>query len=230
LEINLIDTMLEKNIKATLLEIKEKKESILIEQNLVKNRIMMIVESEDNIKNFKKLPKSKQTKIARKLVAEIGFLHESNILNEQDGLMGFLKGIFGNSLSGILQTIVEPMVNSLLSGLGLTGYFKDFLVSFITTNPLELAKALKSCEAMTSLVAQALSEGLAMMIMREQGLEGSGYTFIRNALGGAVKDTKFIESIESQVSGIVCQLYDSMTGKASDVVDKLKPETVAAAT
>jgi len=230
LEINLIDTMLEKNIKATLLEIKEKKESILIEQNLVKNRIMMIVESEDNIKNFKKLPKSKQTKIARKLVAEIGFLHESNILNEQDGLMGFLKGIFGNSLSGILQTIVEPMVNSLLSGLGLTGYFKDFLVSFITTNPLELAKALKSCEAMTSLVAQALSEGLAMMIMREQGLEGSGYTFLRNALGGAVKDTKFIESIESQVSGIVCQLYDSMTGKASDVVDKLKPETAAAAT
>jgi hypothetical protein len=222
--------MLEKNIKATLLEIKEKKESILIEQNLVKNRIMMIVESEDNIKNFKKLPKSKQTKIARKLVAEIGFLHESNILNEQDGLMGFLKGIFGNSLSGILQTIVEPMVNSLLSGLGLTGYFKDFLVSFITTNPLELAKALKSCEAMTSLVAQALSEGLAMMIMREQGLEGSGYTFLRNALGGAVKDTKFIESIESQVSGIVCQLYDSMTGKASDVVDKLKPETAAAAT
>lgn len=222
--------MLEKNIKATLLEIKEKKESILIEQNLVKNRIMMIVESEDNIKNFKKLPKSKQTKIARKLVAEIGFLHESNILNEQDGLMGFLKGIFGNSLSGILQTIVEPMVNSLLSGLGLTGYFKDFLVSFITTNPLELAKALKSCEAMTTLVAQALSEGLAMMIMREQGLEGSGYTFLRNALGGAVKDTKFIESIESQVSGIVCQLYDSMTGKASDVVDKLKPETAAAAT
>lgn len=220
--------MLEKNIKATLLEIKEKKESILIEQNLVKNRIMMIVESEDNIKNFKKLPKSKQTKIARKLVAEIGFLHESNILNEQDGLMGFLKGIFGNSLSGILQTIVEPMVNSLLSGLGLTGYFKDFLVSFITTNPLELAKALKSCEAMTTLVAQALSEGLAMMIMREQGLEGSGYTFLRNALGGAVKDTKFIESIESQVSGIVCQLYDSMTGKASDVVDKLKPETAAA--
>jgi hypothetical protein len=122
------------------------------------------------------------------------------------------------------------MVNSLLSGLGLSGYFKDFLVSFITTNPLELAKALKSCEAMTSLVAQALSEGLAMMIMREQGLEGSGYTFIRNALGGAVKDTKFIESIESQVSSIVCQLYDSMTGKASDVVDKLKPETVAAAT
>lgn len=222
--------MLEKNIKSTLLEIKEKKESILIEQKLVKNRIMMIFESETNIKNFKKLPKSKQKKLAYKLVSEISFLNESNILNEQDGLMGFLKGIFGNSLSGILQTIVEPMVNSLLSGLGLTGYFKDFLVSFITTNPLELAKALKSCEAMTSLVAQALSEGLAMMIMREQGLEGSGYTFLRNALGGAVKDTKFIESIESQISGIVCQLYDSMTGKASEVVDKLRPETVAAAT
>jgi len=222
--------MLEKSIKSTLVEIKEKKESILIEQNLVHSRIMMIFESQDNIKNFKKLPKSKQTKIAHKLVSEISFLHESNILNEQDGLMSFLKGIFGNSLSGVLQTIVEPMVNSLLSAIGLEGYFKNFLVSFITSHPLELAKALKSCEAMTTLVAQALSEGAFMMIMQQQGMEGSGYTFLRNALGGAVKDTKFVEAIEKQVSGIVCQLYEKMTGKASEVVDKLKPETAAAAT
>jgi hypothetical protein len=60
-------------------------------------------------------------------------------------------------------------------------------------------------------------------------MEGSGYTFLRNALGGAVKDTKFINAIEEQVSGIVCQLYEKMTGKASEVVDKLKPETAAAA-
>ena len=42
--------------------------------------------------------------------------------------MDFLGKIFGNSLGGIAQTIVEPMVNSLLSGIGLEGYFKDFLV------------------------------------------------------------------------------------------------------
>jgi hypothetical protein len=214
--------MLQKKIKKSLIEAKNRKESILIEQKLIKNRIMMIVENEDNIKNFKSLPKSKQEKIAYKLFEEINYLQETNILNEQ--LMDFLGKIFGNAFGGIAQTIVEPMVNSLLSGIGLEGYFKDFLVSFITSNPTRLAKALKSCDELTKLVAESLSEAVFMMIQRQQGLEGQGYTFLRNALGGAVKDTAFIKSIETQISGIVCQMFGKMTDKASGVFDKLKSE------
>jgi hypothetical protein len=214
--------MLQKKIKKSLIETKNKKESILIEQKLIKSRIMMIVENEDNIKNFKSLPKSKQEKIAYKLFEEINYLQETNILNEQ--LMDFLSKIFGNAFGGIAQTIVEPMVNSLLSGIGLEGYFKDFLVSFITSNPARLAKALKSCDELTKLVAESLSEAVFMMIQRQQGLEGQGYTFLRNALGGAVKDTAFIKSIETQISGIVCQLFGKMNDKASGVYDKLKTD------
>jgi hypothetical protein len=214
--------MLQKKIKKSLIETKNKKESILIEQKLIKSRIMMIVENEDNIKNFKSLPKSKQEKIAYKLFEEINYLQETNILNEQ--LMDFLSKIFGNAFGGIAQTIVEPMVNSLLSGIGLEGYFKDFLVSFITSNPARLAKALKSCDELTKLVAEALSEAVFMMIQRQQGLEGQGYTFLRNALGGAVKDTAFIKSVETQISGIVCKLFGQMNNKASGVYDKLKTD------
>ena len=217
--------MLQKKIKKSLIEAKNKKESILIEQKLIKNRIMMIFENEDNIKNFKSLPKSKREKIAYKLFEEINYLQETNILNEQ--LMDFLGKIFGNSLGGVAQTIVEPMVNSLLSGIGLEGYFKDFLVSFITSNPTRLATALKSCDELTKLVAEALSEAVFMMIQRQQGLEGQGYTFLRNALGGAVKDTKFIQSIEGQISGIVCQLFGKMNDKASGVYDKLKTDVTS---
>jgi hypothetical protein len=214
--------MLQKKIKKSLIEAKNKQESILIEQKLIKSRIMMIVENEDNIKNFKSLPKSKQQKIAYKLFEEINYLQETNILNEQ--LMDFLSKIFGNAFSGIAQTIVEPMVNSLLGGIGLEGYFKDFLVSFITSNPTRLAKALKSCDELTKLVAESLSEAVFMMIQRQQGLEGQGYTFLRNALGGAVKDTAFIKGIETQISGIVCQMFGKMSDKASGVFDKLKSE------
>ena len=46
--------MLDKNIKKAILETKEKKEKLLIEENLVKSRIMMIFESEKNIKNSKR--------------------------------------------------------------------------------------------------------------------------------------------------------------------------------
>ncbi len=217
--------MLDKNIKKAILETKEKKEKLLIEENLVKSRIMMIFESEKNIKNFHSLSKKKQEKIAYKLLEEINYLQETNLLNEQ--LMDFLGKIFGNSLGGIFQTVAEPLINSLLSGIGLGGYFKDFLVSFITTNPARLAKAMKSCEELTKLIAEALSEAVFMMIQRQQGLEGQGYTFLRNALGGAVKDYGFVQSIEKQISGIVCELFGKMNDKASGVYDKLKTDVTS---
>ena len=212
--------MLKNKIKRSIIETKERKEKLLIEQRLVESRIMMIVESESNAKNFHSLSEEKQQKIMYSLLAEINYLDEQGMINEQ--LWDFLGKIFGNSFGGAVETIVEPLVNSLLSSLGLGGYFKNFLVSFITTNPLELAKALKSCEALTTLIANSLTEAVFMMIQKDKGLSGDGYTFIRNALGGVVKDTKFANSLEKQLSGIVCELFGKMNDKASGVYDKLK--------
>ena len=218
--------MLDKTIKKTILETKERKEKLLIEENLVKSRIMMIVESEDNIKNFNSLSDSKKEKIAYKLLEEINYLQETSLLNEQ--LMDFLGKIFGNSLGGIFQTVAEPLVNSIMSAIGLgDSYFGKFIVSFITTNPLRLAKALKSCEELTKLIAESLTEAVFMMIQKQQGLEGQGYTFLRNALGGAVKDYAFTQSIEKQISGIVCQVFGKVNDKASGVFDKLKTDVTS---
>ena len=160
--------------------------------------------------------------MAYALFEEIGYLEEQGLMNEQ--VWDFLGKIFGNSLGGIAQTIVEPLVNSLLGSIGLGGYFKDFLVSLITTSPLRLAKALKSCEELTKLIAESLSEAVAMMIQNEKGLSGSGYTFIRNALGGAARDTKFIANLEKNLSSTVCSLFGKMNDKASDVYGKLKTD------
>ena len=129
--------MLETQIKRAILEAKDNKEKSLIEENLVKNRILMIIESEDNIKNFDKLPKKKQEKIAYSLFEEVNFLSENNILNEQ--LMDVLGKLFGNSFSAIAQTVVEPLVGSLLGKLGLGGFFKDFIPSFIALPLLKIA-------------------------------------------------------------------------------------------
>ena len=214
--------MLKKEIKKSILETKEKKDKLLIEQKLVESRIMMIIESKDNIKKFKTLSEEKQQKMAYALFEEIGYLQEQGLMNEQ--VWDFLGKIFGNSLGGIAQTIVEPLVNSILSAIGLGGYFKDFLVSLITTSPLRLAKALKSCEELTKLIAESLSEAVAMMIQNEKGLSGSGYTFIRNALGGAARDTKFIAKLEENLSSTVCSLFGKMNDKASDVYGKLKTD------
>ncbi len=213
--------MLEKQIKKAILEAKDNKEKFLIEENLVRSRILMIVESETNIKNFHKLPKNKQEKIAYALLEEISFLNENNILNEQ--LMDVLGKLFGSSLSGIVQTVVEPLVDSLLGKLGLGGFFKDVLTSLLVSDPRRLALALKDCKELTKLVAESLSEALVKMLQKQTGLEGKGYDFMRNTLGDTIKETTFISKLENQLSGIVCGVFNGFNKKATDVYNKIKP-------
>jgi len=214
-------TMLKKDIKKVILETKEKKEKLLIEQKIVKNRIMMIFESEENIKNFHLLPETKKQKLANALFMEVAYLDEQGILNEQ--LWDILKGIFGNSLGAATETFVEPAINSILGAIGLGDtYFGRFIVSILTTNPLRLAKALKDCKELTKLIAESLGEAVVMMVQKQQGLEGNGYTFLRNALLGVLQDSAFATKLEEQMSSIVCEVFGKMNDKASDVYDKLK--------
>ena len=213
--------MLKKDIKKVILETKEKKEKLLIEQKIVENRIMMIFESKENVQNFHLLSEGKKQKMAKALFEEISYLQEQGLLNEQ--LWDILKGIFGNSLGAATETLVEPLINSLLGAIGLgDSYFGKFIVSFITTNPLRLAKALKDCKELTKLIAESLGEAVVMMVQKQQGLEGQGYTFLRNALLGVLQDSAFAEKLEEQLSSIVCEIFGKMNDKASGVYDKLK--------
>jgi len=217
--------MIEKKIKKVIKETKEQKEKILIEENLVKSRIFAIVESKEVIDNFEFLPEGKKMKIAKNLIEEIRFLDENNILNEQ--LMDFLGKMFGNSLSGIVQTAVEPIVNSILGGLGLSGFFKNALMSFILKDPRRLAKALKSCNELTALVSESLVEALVMMVQEQQGMQGTGYTILRNTLLGAIQDTKVVIELQDKLEDTVCGVYNNFNKKASNVYEKLKPEVAA---
>jgi len=215
--------MLDKKIKRAILEAKDKKDRLIIEESLVKTRIFTIVESKEIIENFHFLPEGKKMKIALGLMEEIRFLDENQILNEQ--LMDYIGKLFGNyGIGSIVQTMVEPLVNNLLTGLGMSdGFLKNTLISLFTSNPLELSRALKSCEALTKLVAQSMVEGMVMMISQQKGLEGKGYSFIRNALGSAIEDTKFVQNLEGMLQDVVCEIYRKFNSKASDVYKKVTP-------
>lgn len=213
--------MLKTDIRKSLIETKERKESLLIEEQIVKSRISIILENIDSLESFQKLSEDKQLRISFKLMNEISYLHESGLLNEQLG--DFLSKIFGNSFGGVTETIVEPFVNSVLSALGLKGYFKNVLVSFITSRPSDLIAAFGDCNKMTKLISEALAEGVFITLQQQKGYGGFGYDLIRNVLGGAIKDSSFIQGIEGGISKIICELFGKYTDNAKDLVGKLKP-------
>ena len=218
---------MKKEIRKALIEAKEQKERRLIEESLIKSRIMMIVESEDNIKNFDMLSEEKKRKIADGILQEI-ILYEDQIITE--GLWDALTSLFGSSFSGLAQMIGEPIVNSILGALGMEdGFFKSVLISFFTKNWSRLAKALRGdCKELTGLVAESLVEGLEYQLMQSKGMTGAGYSFLRNTLNDAINSSAFISGLERSLESTICSLFNKFTNKATEVAQNLKPQPALA--
>jgi len=220
--------MLKKDIRKTLLETKEKKENVLIEQKLVKNRIKSIFENDSDIKYFQGLPKKKKLQYSILLVKEIQELNNLGLINEQEfSFMDILKSLFGRSFGGVIETAAEPLVSSILSKIGFKSdsYLKKVMVSFLTSRPSELIAAFGDCKVLTKLLAESLVEGMFMMLQKEFNSDSFIFNTIRNTMGGVLKDTAFISSIESKIENSVCDMFSSFSDRAKTVAEKLKGET-----
>lgn len=209
--------MLKKEIRKKLLEQNEKKKSQLIENTIVESRLSIVLGSKEK---FQSLEEEKKLKIIFEFLSEVRTLHEQGLINEQFGEI--LGKLFGQTPSGITQAFVEPLIGSILGWFGLGGYFKDFVTSFIVSDPARLARATKDCKELTKLIAESLAEALTIMLQRAQGLEGKGHSILRNVLGGAIKETSFVSNLEEKLSEGVCGLFDKYSGNAENVLDKIK--------
>lgn len=208
--------MLQKEIRKKLLEEKKRKQTQLIENKIVESRLSIIIGPKEK---YNSLSEEKKAQVIFQVLNEIRVMNEQGLLNEQFGEI--LKKLFGQTPSGLTQAFVEPLVGSILGWFGLGGYFKDFVTSFIVSDPTRLADATKDCKELTKLIAESLSEALAMTIQRAQGLEGRGHSILRNVLGGAIKETSFVSNLEQQLSEGVCSLFGKYSENASNVLDKV---------
>jgi hypothetical protein len=212
--------MLKKDIRKALIETKEKKERLLIEETIIKSRIMMIVE---DVNNFSKLPTNQKNKVSEKLLEEFIFLGKNGLINEN--FMDVLKGLFGNVFGrSAVETIAEPIINALLTKIGFksNGLMKKTMVSFLTSNPSDLINAFTDCKLMTKLVMESFIEGLVMVLQQETDKGGFMYDYIRNTLGGLIKSSGVASGIEDKISGAVCGVFDKFSDKAQNVAQKLK--------
>lgn len=209
--------MLKKDIRKKLLEEKQKKNSQLIESKIVENRLSIILGPKEK---FQSLEEEKKLKVIFEFLSEVRNLDQKGLINEQFGEI--LGKLFGQAPSGVTQAFVEPLIGSILGWFGLGGYFKDFVTSFIVSDPGRLARATKDCKELTKLIAESLAEALAIMLQRAQGLEGKGHSILRNVLGGAIKETTFVSSLEEKLSEGVCGLFDKYSGNAENVLNKIK--------
>lgn len=215
--------MLEKQIKKSLVETKERKERKLIEESLIKNRLSIILENVKNVEDFNGLSEEKKLKISVKFLQEMSFLEENSLISEQN-FSSILQSIFGGAFGNITQTLVEPFLEKILKGLGFEGgYIRNFLVSFLTSRPSDIIKAFNDCKLMTKLVAEGIVESIVKTIQEDKGYSGAGYDLIRNTMGDVIRNVEFIGGLERGLENTICSLIGKFTDNAEKVSEKLKP-------
>jgi hypothetical protein len=215
--------MLEKKIKKSLIETKEKKERKLIQETLIKNRLSMIVENVKTIEDFNKLSEDKKLKLSVRFLQELSFLNNNGLINEQN-FGSILQSIFGGAFGNITQTLVEPFIEKILGGVGLNqGYIRNFLVSYLTSRPSEVIKSFSDCKLMTKLVAGAIIESIVKTMQDEKGFSGMGYDLIRNTMGDVIRNIEFVSGLEKGLENTICSLFGKFTDNAEKVAEKLKP-------
>jgi hypothetical protein len=213
--------MLKTQIKKSLLETKERKEKLLIEEKLIKNRLSIIVENIRTEEDFKSLSKRNQLKLSVKFLQELSYLGDSNLVNEGT-LTNALHSIFGNAFGNVVQTLLEPVLGAILSKLGFhEGFFKNFIISALTTSPTELIGALNDCKIMTKLIVKSGIEAQVMTLQKDSGLSGIALDFVRNTLGSIANDQKIVQDLENGLSGAVCDLIGKFTNNAKNVKSRL---------
>jgi len=188
----------ENEIRKKLIEKKLRKEEFLIQERLFNKRVNLIFENENNIKNFKKLKESHRVKLSFKLIQELNEQSSNGILNES--ITEFIQKIFGTTAGATVgQTIMEPALNFVLTGLGV---FKD-------------------CDTATKMIAESLVEAFAMEATQKAGIGGVWESALRNAIGDAATKTAMVSNVEKQIVDVVCEFFGKASKNAKNVYDKL---------
>lgn len=214
-----------RTIRKKLVEYKSKKETITEKKQLLYKRLKPIFEINGRLVNVNKLSESEKFRLFKRLVSEINDLHYGNLIMEEDEEKGVfwdvLKKIFGTATDSLLQTLAEPMVDKLMDYLELSGLLRESIKSYLLRNPLKILDIFRGCKKFTVVISAALAEGVISMLMKDVGLQGLGYTALRNAMLDQLKSTKFAGDLATNIEGPVCELYNKFLGRAKETAVKL---------
>lgn len=208
---------LSKDIKIALVEAAEQKEKRLIQESLINRRIMMIFESEENFKYFDLLSEKQQKKIGKNILIELLVLKNERI---DEGFWDNLMSAFGNLGNGLIQSIAEPFINSLLSKLNIpNGFIKNFIISALTKDWVRLGRAIKGdCKEVTEILSESIIEALIMNLTQSKGMVGVGYVILRNTLEEAIRGMG--KPLEDKLMSHVCDFMSDIGKKAMSLSQK----------
>jgi hypothetical protein len=207
-----------KLIKKTLVETKEKKNNRVIENKLVESRLKFIIE---DISVFNKKTKQVKIKEGFKFLRETAYLKNIGMLNEN--LSDVFKQMFGNSFENMLSTVSDPFVGSILNKLSIPQEIKVSVLETIKQRANELLSNMDNCENLSKFISDIVSE-ITMTKMTSKNITGS--QFLDSAIVDTMGDDVFRTKLSEKIKEEVCVLFNKYAENAKNLVTKLTSEEV----
>jgi len=223
---------LKKSLKKNLIEAKEKKEDLMVENKIITNRFNFLFEG----KSFE--TEEEKDYLVESIITEIGYLkvqgYTSQAINE--GLFSMLGNIFGGSVKSIPAVFGEYIAGWLTKTLGIpqNSYMSSVIVALVgNLNIADYDKFFSDCRFASNKIADSLIEGYVLQLQNEKNLNTGASGFIVSALRNSVVDyftedkTSLIQILEDKISEFICPKLSKLSSAITDKTDDLKTKIVA---
>ena len=224
-----------KNIlKKNLLEVKSKKEDLMVESKIITNRFNFLVEN-------RKFETDEDLKLFMEdYIAEVSYLrtqgYDSKVIEEAAGLFATLSSIFGGTATALPSAMGEYLVDWLMKILNIPSgsYMAKVVSTFIASiNVSDYDRVLTDCRFTTNALADALIKGYAKELQEKANMDKGASGFLVTALRNSVVDyftegnDSMVQKLEDQIADFLCPKMSKVSSKISDKYDELKTKVMA---
>ena len=224
-----------KNIlKKNLLEVKSKKEDLMVESKIITNRFNFLVEN-------RKFETDKDLELFMEdYIAEVSYLrtqgYDSKVIEEAAGLFATLSSIFGGTATALPSAMGEYLVDWLMKVLNIPSgsYMSKVISTFIASiNVSDYDRVLTDCRFTTNALADALIKGYLKELQEKSNLDKGASGFIVTALRNSVVDyyaegsDSMVQKLEDKIADFLCPKMSKVSSKISDKYDELKTKVMA---
>ena len=215
------------SLKKGLNEIKENKENLMIESNIVEKRFNFIVEG----KTFD--TEQDQNYLIESIISEIGYLktqgYNSQAINE--GLFSMLGGLLGGAFKSTPQVFGEYVAGWLMKTLGVpeNSYIASSIQALVgNLNISDYDRMFSDCRFASNKIADSLIEGYVLQLQKQKDLSSGAGGFIISAMRNSVVDyftedkNSLIQKLEDTIGEFLCPKLSKLSGTITDKADDLK--------
>lgn len=223
---------LKKSLKKNLMEVKENKENIMVETNIVEKRFKFIVEG----KTFE--TEKDQDFLIESVISEIGYLkaqgYTPKAINE--GLFSMLGSLLGGAATSAPAVFGEYIASWLTKQLGIpqNSYMNGVIVSLVgNLNIADYDRFFSDCRFASNKIADSLIEGYLLQLQNEKSANSGASGFIVSALRNSVVDyfaedkNSLIQILEDKIGEFICPKLSKLSSVIGDKAEDIKAKAVA---